>query len=233
MKSFPRRHAFIGSLFALWAMACTPSTAPEERAQGEKPTEQSAQEAVENAQDTAKSAQEAAKNAQGAAKSAQGAAENAQGAAKSAPQAAGSGAITCPMAVPGTQPKTVRLEGVAAIDFFTDQTEPENVALLRAQVKDKIGVHQRGHKRPEEIPPLNEEALAALPEPVQQIHRKRWQHRRLISTATVTGAEIPHGWRVELRPADPTEYEALYQEVDFVTQQLIKFGPRCPDNDHH
>lgn len=137
----------------------------------------------------------------------------------------------CPMEVPGTAPSAVLLDDGAAIDFVTSIAA--NVAELRRQVARKVRVHQEHHREPDQVEPLDEARLARMPEAERERTRHRWNHRRLIGTSTVTGEEIDGGMRVKLVPADPAELDALFGAVRETNDELVAFGPRCPDEDHH
>ncbi len=137
----------------------------------------------------------------------------------------------CPMEVPGTSPRAVRLADGAAIDFVTgDGSEVEE---LRRQVTRKVHVHQEHHREPSEVEPLDEAMLARMSEVDRERMRHRWNRRRLIGTSTVTGEAIEGGMRVKLVPADPAELDALYGSVEETTRDLIAFGARCPEEDEH
>ncbi len=134
----------------------------------------------------------------------------------------------CPMAVAGTTPRAVRLDGAAAIDFVTTHGD---VAELRRQVEKKVKVHQAHHVEPGTLPPLDPEQLASMSPAQRRAAEQRWDHRRLIATATVEGEALEQGMRVKLTPAEPRELGALYAVAQHITQKLLDFGPRCPAED--
>lgn len=130
----------------------------------------------------------------------------------------------CPMAVRGTHPTAVRLDGAGAIDFITDG----DVAELRRQVQKKVIIHQDNHIEPGQMPALNAAMLEKMSPAQRKQVEKQNEIKRLMGTSMVVGEEIDGGMRVKLTPGDPAEMDALFVVIQDHADGLEAAGPICP-----